>query len=235
MTGAASGSAAGVGLVPARITSVNVVHALIPDLRGDLEKTAIDKRPVDGRVPVHAAADGDVGLAGDQIFDTRHHGGPDQAVYAYAGEDRAWWAAELGRELAPGSFGQNLDTEGLDVTGAVIGERWQVGDDGLVLEVTSPRIPCTTFQGFMDEPHWVKRFTDHGACGAYLRVLTPGTVGPGDAVTVVDRPAHGVTIGDVFRVRSVDAARLRRMLDEQADLADALVHAVRRDLAARDR
>jgi MOSC domain-containing protein YiiM len=81
----------------------------------------------------------------------------------------------------------------------------------------------------------VKRFTEHGACGAYLRVVSPGTVGAGDAVTVVDRPAHGVTIGDVFRVRSVDADRLRRMLDEQPDLADDLVHAVRRDLAARDR
>jgi MOSC domain-containing protein YiiM len=235
VTGAAPGAAATVGAVPARITSVNVVHALVPDRRGDLEKTAIDKRPIDGRVPVHAAADGEVGLAGDQIFDTRHHGGPDQAVYAYADEDRAWWAAELGRELAPGSFGQNLDTEGLDVTGAVIGERWQVGDDGLVLQVTSPRIPCKTFHGFMDEPHWVKRFTDRGACGAYLRVLVPGTVGAGDAVTVVDRPAHGVTVGEVFRVRSVDADRLRRMLEEQPDLAGDLVHAVRRDLAARDR
>jgi MOSC domain-containing protein YiiM len=235
VTGAASGAAATVGTVPARITSVNLVHALIPDLRGDLEKTAIDKRPVEGRVPVHAAVDGGVGLTGDQIFDTRHHGGPDQAVYAYADEDRTWWAGELGRELAPGSFGQNLDTEGLDVTGAVIGERWEVGDDGLVLQVTSPRIPCTTFQGFMDEPHWVKRFTERGASGAYLRVLSSGTVGAGDAVTVVARPAHGVTVGDVFRIRSVDADRLRRMLDEQPDLADDLVHAVRRDLAARDR
>lgn len=235
MTGALSAAADNVAAVPARITSVNVVHALIPDTRGDLEKTAIDKRRVEGRVPVQPAADHAVGLAGDQIFDTRHHGGPDQAVYAYAEEDRAWWAAELGRELGPGSFGENLDTAGLDVTAAVIGERWQVGDDGLVLEVTSPRIPCKTFQGFMGEPQWVKRFTAHGACGAYLRVVSAGTVGAGDAVTVVHRPPHGVTIGDVFKVRSVEAPRLQRMLDEQPDLAADLVHAVRRDLAARDR
>jgi MOSC domain-containing protein YiiM len=235
VTGVPPAEADSVAAVPARITSVNIVHALIPDTRGDLEKTAIDKRPVEGRVPVRPAGDREVGLAGDQIFDTRHHGGPDQAVYAYAEEDRAWWAAELGRELAPGSFGQNLDTAGLDVTGAVIGERWHVGDDGLVLEVTSPRIPCRTFQGFMGEPQWVKRFTEHGACGAYLRVVSAGTVGAGDAVTVLDRPAHGVTVGDVFTVRSVDASRLQRMLDEQPDLAADLVHAVRRDLAARDR
>jgi MOSC domain-containing protein YiiM len=235
VTRVTTGAADTVGAVPARITAVNVVHALVPDVRGDLEKTAIDKRPVEGRVPVHPASDGEVGLAGDQIFDTRHHGGPDQAVYAYADEDRAWWAAELGRDLAPGSFGQNLDTAGLDVTGAVIGQRWQVGDDGLVLEVTSPRIPCATFQGFMHEPHWVRRFTEHGACGAYLRVLSPGTVAADDPVVVVDRPDHGVTIGDVFQLRSVAADRLQRMLDEQPDLADDLVHAVRRDLAARDR
>jgi MOSC domain-containing protein YiiM len=221
--------------VPARITSVNVVHALVPDRRGDLDLTAIDKRPLGARVPVTAPADGGVGLAGDQIFDTRHHGGPDQAVYAYADEDRAWWAAELGRDLAPGSFGQNLDTAGLAVTDAIIGERWQVGDDGLVLEVTSPRIPCKTFQGFMAEPQWVKRFTEHGACGAYLRVVTSGTVGAGDTVTVVDRPEHGVTIGEVFRLRQTEGERLQRLLDEQHGLAPDLEHAVRRDLAARDR
>ena len=218
-----------------RVTAVNIVHALRPDLRGDLDETAIDKRPADGRVVVRAPGDGGVGLAGDQVVDVRHHGGRDQAVYAYAVEDRDWWAAELGRELGPGSFGQNLDVEGLDVTGAVIGERWQVGADGLVLEVTSPRVPCTTFQGFMEEPHWVKRFTDHGAPGAYLRVVAEGTVGAGDEVTVLDRPAHGVTIGDVFRVRQTDASRLESLLDQQPDLATALEHAVRRDLTARSR
>ena len=236
MSGAGPGRFASVGGMHGRVSSVNVVHALVPDVRGDLDKTAIDKRPVEGRVPVTGPVEeAGVGLAGDQIYDTAHHGGRDQAVYAYAVEDRAWWAAELGRELAGGSFGQNLDTQGIDVTGAVIGERWQVGDDGLVLEVTSPRIPCNTFQGFMDLPHWVKRFTDHGASGAYLRVVSQGTVGAGDAVVVVDRPGHGVTIGDVFRVRRTPAERLQRMLDEQPDLAPDLGYAVSRDLAARDR
>jgi len=221
--------------VPPRIAAVNVVHARVPDLRGDLDETAIDKRPVLERVVVRAASPAGVGLAGDEVVDKRHHGGRDQAVYAYAVEDRDWWAAELGRELAPGSFGQNLDTEGIDVTGAVIGERWHIGDDGLVLEVTSPRIPCATFQGFMNEPRWVKRFTEHGASGAYLRVVEEGTVGAGDGVTVTDRPAHGVTVGEVFLKRRVAAERLQQLLDEQPDLAPDLVDAVRRDLAARAR
>lgn len=218
-----------------RVRSVNVVHALVPDTRGDLDETAIDKRPVRGRVAVRPAAVGASGLAGDQVVDVGHHGGPDQAVYAYAREDLDWWAAELGRDLADGCFGENLTTTAVEVTGAVIGERWRVGEDGLVLEVTSHRIPCATFQGWMGEPHWVKRFTGHGASGAYLRVVSAGTVAADDEVEVVHRPDHGVTVGDVFVVRRTEAFRLQRMLDEQPDLAADLVHSVRRDLAARDR
>jgi MOSC domain-containing protein YiiM len=216
------------------ILAVNVVHALIPDQRGDLDRTAIDKRPVDGRVTVSAAAESGVGLAGDQIYDRKHHGGPDQAVYAYAVEDQRWWSTELGRDVAPGSFGENLTTYGLDVTGAVIGERWQVGEDGLVLEVTCPRIPCNTFQGWIDEPHWVKRFTEHGAPGAYLRVVSPGTVGAGDRVSVLSRPDHGVTIGDTFVIRRAPEDALLRML-EMPGLNETLTQVTRRDLAARAR
>lgn len=220
----------------ARILSVNVVQAVVPDTRGDLDTTAIDKRPTTGRVEVTAdVAPGTVGLAGDEVVDVRHHGGRDQAVYAYAVEDRDWWAAEFGRDLSPGSFGQNLDTEGLDLIGAVIGERWRIGDDGVVLEVTGPRVPCATFQGWMDEPQWVKRFTEHGATGAYLRVVEGGTIGAGDDVTVISRPAHGVTVSEVFFVRRTRPARLEQLLAEQEDLAVSLVEAVRRDLAARAR
>ena len=219
---------------PAVVEAVNVVHALIPDLRGDLDRTAIDKRPVDGRIAVAPPGESDVGLAGDQIYDRKHHGGPDQAVYAYAAEDQRWWAAQLGRSIDPGSFGENLTTYGLDVTGAVIGEQWQVGEDGLVLEVTCPRIPCKTFQGWMDEPHWIKRFTERGAPGAYLRVVSPGTVGAGDRVTVRSRPDHGVTIGDTFVIRQAPEAGLLRML-EMPGLNEMLAQVTRRDLAARAR
>ena len=217
-----------------RLVAVNVVHALIPDVLGPLDNTAIDKRPVEGRVAVSVPGDAGVGLEGDQIYDRKDHGGPDQAIYAYAGEDLAWWAAELGREIPAGAFGENLTTKGLDVTGAVIGERWQIGADGVLLEVTAPRIPCRTFQGWMGEPKWVKRFTAHGAPGAYLRILSPGTVGAGDAIEVVDPPEHGVTIGDVFVIRRAPADGLLRML-EMPGLHDELAHAARRDLAARSR
>jgi MOSC domain-containing protein YiiM len=176
-----------------------------------------------------------VGLRGDEIRDTRHHGGRDKAVYAYAREDLDWWAAELGRDLSDGTFGENLTTTGVDVTGAVIGEHWQLGDDGLVLEVTYPRIPCKTFQGFMGERRWVRRFYAHGAPGAYLRVVIPGTVGAGDAIRVVHRPDHGVTIGEVFDLTTASTDRLRLLVKEADDLGVALSDAIGRILRARAR
>jgi MOSC domain-containing protein YiiM len=212
-----------------KVVSVNVVHALVPDTRGELDRTAIDKRGADGRVHV-----GLLGLEGDDQYDKKHHGGFEQAVYAYSREDAEWWAAELGYAIAPGRFGENLTTVGLDVTGAVLGERWRVGDDGLVLEVTSPRVPCVTFQGWMDEPHWVKRFTDRGAPGAYLRVLAEGTVGAGDEIEVVHRPDHGVTVGEVLVMRNADTDRLARALDDP-NVDGKMAHAIRRDLEARAR
>jgi MOSC domain-containing protein YiiM len=208
-----------------RLLSVNVVHALVPDLLGDVGRTAIDKRPVDGPVLIDEA-----GPVGDTVLDRRHHGGRDQAVYSYASEDLADWAAKLERPLAPGSFGENLTTAGVQVTDAVVGEVWRVaaagGGPDVVLQVTSPRTPCVTFQGWIGEPHWVRRFTEHGAPGAYLRVLAGGPVEAGATVHVVDRPGHGVTVGEVFQLRFADPARLRRLLAEGDDLHPRLVEAV---------
>ncbi len=203
-----------------QITSVNVVHELHPDEHNGAGRTAIDKRAVAGAVALGA-----LGLAGDQHMDVAHHGGRDKAAYAYAGEDVAWWAGQLGRDLTPGQFGENLTTSGLDVTGALVGERWQIGGpDGVLVEVTQPRIPCVTFKDWMGEPRWVRRFTEHGAPGAYLRVVVEGTVTAGDQVEVVHRPEHGVSIGACFVDLGPDVGR--RLLDAaaagQIDLADSL-------------
>jgi MOSC domain-containing protein YiiM len=201
--------------------------ALLAAPRGPLE-TAINKRPVSGRVDV-----GRLGVAGDTQVSRKHHGGPDKAVYAYAEEDVAHWAAELDRDLPPGTFGENLRTAGLDLTNALVGERWRVGDGGLVVEVTQPRIPCATFQAWLGEPRWVKRFTAHGAPGAYLRVVWEGTVAAGDDVEVIHRPGHGVSIGRCFVDFDADAGR--RLLDAGAsgevELADSLVRYARRAAA----
>jgi MOSC domain-containing protein YiiM len=182
-----------------RVTAVCVVHAIIPNPGETPDVTAIDKRPRAGRLEVDVE-----GLALDTQVDRHYHGGPDQALYAYADEDAAWWAAELERDVPPGLFGENLRTSGIDVTGARVGERWRIGEgDGAVeVEVTMPRTPCRTFQKRMGLDRWVKRFTKAGMPGAYLRVLTPGrTIGAGDEVTVLSRPSHDVTVADLLAGR----------------------------------
>ncbi|WP_433386998.1 MOSC domain-containing protein [Micromonospora sp. KLBMP9576] len=198
-----------------RLASVNLGGVTEAQWAGDASgRTGIDKRPVD--VAVLLSTDG---VAGDFIGERAHHGGPDQAVYAYAEEDAAWWAAELGRSVRPGGFGENLTTYAVDVTGAVVGERWAVGS--ALLQVTKPRTPCTTFAGFWGVPDLIKRFTARAMPGAYLRVLRAGEVGAGDPVEVVDRPAHGVTIGEVFRALSLEPELLPRLLDVP-ELPDAV-------------
>ena len=171
----------------------------LPDRRPN--RSGIDKRPVTGRVAV-----GTLGLDGDVQVNRRYHGGEGQALYAYAQEDADWWAAELDRALPPGRFGENLRTSGLDLTTAVLGERWRVGT--ALVEVSAPRIPCANFERFWGVPKLVKRFTAKGASGAYLRVLETGEVGTGDLIEVVHRPDHGVTAGDAFRAFTTQKARL---------------------------
>ncbi|MFE6780053.1 MOSC domain-containing protein [Streptomyces sp. NPDC057702] len=180
----------------------------------DADHTGIDKRPVAGPVWVSAPGPSGVGasgLAGDAVCDLRHHGGDDQAVYAYAREDLDGWEGELGRELRCGVFGENLTTSGLDVNGALIGERWRIGRS-LLLEVTSPRTPCRTFAGFLGERQWVKRFTRAGLPGAYLRVIEPGEISAGDPVEIAHRPAHEVTVAFVFRANSGEPELWPRVL-----------------------
>ena len=159
------------------ITAVCRVDGLLPET-GGVGVTAIDKRPVDGELLVKKT-----GVFGDIQANRKHHGGPDKAVYVYADEDATHFADLLDREISPGLFGENLRASGLDVSGAVIGERWTVGDE-LVLEVTMPRTPCATFARRMREPRWVRRFQDEGRPGAYLKVVRAGPVVAGAEITV---------------------------------------------------
>ncbi|MGW7277611.1 MOSC domain-containing protein [Streptomyces sp. NPDC054844] len=197
-----------------KLLSVNLGRAkAVPYTDHPEGVTGIDKQPADG--PVRVAAPGakgvgGSGLAGDTVCDTRHHGGADQAVYVMAREDMDDWERELDRPLPNGSFGENLTTTGLDVSGALIGERWRIGPD-LVLEVTSGRIPCRTFQGHLGEKRWVRRFTEKGAPGAYLRVIEPGGIRAGDAVEIVHRPAHEVTVALQFRAVTRERELLPRL------------------------
>ncbi|MBE7160609.1 MAG: MOSC domain-containing protein [Williamsia herbipolensis] len=150
--------------------------------------SGIGKTEIPGSVRVTAE-----GIDGDTIVDTKHHGGRDQAVYAYSDAEARRWADELGRSLPYGWFGENLRVDGIDVTDAVIGEHWHIGDE-VHLEVTYFRTPCKTFSVWAEEPRWIPRFFDRADVGAYLRVHREGTITAGDPVTVTDRPDHGITV-----------------------------------------
>jgi MOSC domain-containing protein YiiM len=174
-------------------------------------RSGIDKRPA-GR-PVRLEVDG---VVGDTICDTKYHGGPEQAVYAYSVDDLEFWSAELGRPVGPGNVGENLTLEGIDCSHAVVGERWKVGD--AVLRVTGPRTPCRVFAGFLDVPDMIKRFFAAGRPGAYLAVERPAAVSAGDAVTVLDRPTHGVTAADVMAATAGRRDLLPRVAEARFDL-----------------
>lgn len=177
------------------VTEVNVGRAaLIGEKRGRPWRSAIAKTPVGAaRVPV-----GPLGLEGDDQHNRKYHGGPHQAVYAYAAEDAAWWSAELGLHVDASVLGQNLTTKGVDVNAVVVGERWRVGT--VLLEATGPRIPCATLAHRVGLPGMVKRFARAGRCGAYFRVLESGTVAAGDPIAVSDRLPGAPTVAGVMAI-----------------------------------
>jgi MOSC domain-containing protein YiiM len=182
------------------VTHVCRVARLRPDA-GTVGVTAIDKRPVDGPERVGA-----YGLRGDVQADRQHHGGAEKALYAVDQAEADHWATALDQPVPPGRFGENLRVAGLAVDDAEIGEHWRIGDT-LEVEVTGPRTPCATFGRWLGQERWVRRFTDHGRTGVYLRVLTPGTVQPGDHVQVAHRPGHGVSVTRWFTGRRPEDAR----------------------------
>ena len=193
-----------------RLFSVNVGRPAT-DRGKPANKTGIDKHPVvEARLrapgPRGATPEGASGVVGDFLGDLKHHGGDHQAVYAYAREDLEFFEGVTGRILSGGYFGENLTTIGVDVNGALIGERWRIGDghDAVELRVTSPRIPCNTFRAWVDEPGWLKTFTAAHRPGSYLAVERDGIARPGDPVEVLWRPDHGVTIAMLFRALTTE-------------------------------
>lgn len=214
----------------ANVLTVNLAHPRPNRDKGSL-RTGIDKQPTEDAIAVRAPGPMHTGfgsgLLGDFIGDQQYHGGDDQAVYAYAREDLDAWERELQRDFGNGQFGENFTTADVDVTGALVGERWHVGSDGLVLEVSSPRIPCRTFATWLSIRGWVKTFTKAAMPGAYLRVVESGTVRAGDSIVVADRPDHEVTVGLVFRALTLESELLPQILEAGA-LPDEIKKIARR-------
>ena len=189
----------------AKVLTVNVAAVVHEGAwTGSEGKTGIDKRPVNGAISFT-----DNGLAGDVVVDKKHHGGFDKAVYAYASEDARWWERQIGVEINNGAFGENLTTEGIDVNGALIGERWRIGN--VLLEVSEPRIPCRVFAGFWDRPTLIKDFTAALRPGSYLRIIEEGEIKAGDLIRVEFKPQHEVTIRDLFAAKSGERGKITQL------------------------
>jgi len=193
-------------MTSARVVSVNRGREADLVIGGTPGRSAIDKRSVAGQVFVHK-----LGLDRDECADKQDHGGVDQALYAYAREDLDWWTERLSRDLPNGVFGENITTAGIDVSAALIGETWRLGS--AVVQITGPRIPCVTFQSWLDEPHWVKRFAAAGRPGAYLRVLTEGEVWAGAELAVLSRPQVAVTVAESMLAFYGDRDIMVRLMD----------------------
>ncbi len=192
-------------LYSGKVVSVNVGQPREMEWLGEIARTSIWKSPVEGRLAVRG-----VNISGDDQSDRTVHGGPDKAIYSYSSEDEEWWAQELGHPIDRGNFGENLTLAGVDVTNAVVGERWEVGST--LLEVSQPRVPCWKLGLRMNNPDFPPIFAAAGRPGAYLRIIREGDIGAGDEVRVIARPAHGITVGDVARIYHHDRNEAERLL-----------------------
>ncbi len=189
-----------------RVLAVSVGRPRGFDYHGRPAKSAIWKAPVSGRVAVRG-----VNLDGDDQADREAHGGPDKVVYAYAAEDARWWGGQIGRPIATAELGENLTTEGIGVNDALIGERWRIGT--AVFEISEPRVPCWRLGVRMNDPKFIRLFTEALRPGAYMRIVAEGNVGAGDAIEPVSKPEHDLSIRDVFRIYTKDRDECARLIE----------------------
>jgi len=188
-----------------KVLSVNITATILEGEWIATEgQTGIDKRPISGAVRFENNC-----VHGDVIGDKSAHGGYDQAVYAYAREDADWWEQEIALTIENGRFGENLTTQGVDVSAAVIGERWRIGS--VILEVSQPRIPCRTFAGFWKRPTLIKEFMAAGRPGTYLRIIQEGEITAGDEIEIIHLPSHGITIADVYAAKNGERSKVEEI------------------------
>ena len=191
----------------ARVLSINITSIVHQgEWTGSEGRTGIDKRSVAGAIEFK-----NNGVVGDRVIDTNVHGGYEQAVYAYAREDAQWWEREINEEIPAGRFGENLTTEGIDVNAALVGEQWKIGS--VILEVSQPRIPCRVFASFWKRATLIKDFTQAGRPGTYLRIIQEGTAQAGDAIEVIFKPDHTISISDLFAAKSGERSKINEIKD----------------------
>lgn len=175
-----------------KLISINAGKEQTQINKGRTEITGIYKNPLDGSVKITK-----LGIAEDFIGSSKHHGGPDQALYVYGETDYQWWASETGKEMLPGMFGENLTISELDCNELNIGDILYIGD--VTLQVTAPRIPCSTFATKMGDSQWVKKFSAADRPGFYVRVLREGVLTTGQDVRVEKYAGETISLVQVYR------------------------------------
>ena len=175
-----------------KLISINIGKERTQQRKDYVETTGIYKMPMDGPVEIKS-----LGIEGDAICDKKNHGGPDQALYIYGSADYAWWSQEIGKELAPGTFGDNLTISNLESGIFNVGDYIHIGE--VILQVTAPRIPCGTFARRMGDPQWVKKFRAAERPGLYVRVTKEGVIKAGDPVTVEKYTGKTISIVQMYR------------------------------------
>lgn len=197
-----------------QLISINIGKERTQQRKDYIETTGIYKMPVNEPVEIKT-----LGIEGDAICDTKNHGGPDQAIYVYGGADYVWWSNEIGRELTPGTFGDNLTISDLESALFNVGDYLHIGD--ITLQVTSPRIPCGTFATRMGDPQWVKKFRKAERPGLYCRVTKEGVVKAGDPVTVEKYTGETISILQMYRdhyEKSITEELIQRHLNAPIDI-----------------
>ena len=197
-----------------QLISINIGKEQTQQHNDHIETTGIYKMSVSEAVEIKS-----LGIEEDTICDTKHHGGVDQAIYVYGGADYAWWSNELGKELAPGIFGDNLTISELESAQFNVGDYLHIGD--ITLQITSPRIPCRTFAWRMRDPQWMKKFRAAERPGLYCRVIKEGIVNTGNPVTVEKYAGEAVSILQMYRDHyesKMSEETIRRYLNAPIDI-----------------
>lgn len=197
-----------------QLTSINIGKPQTQQRKDYIETTGIYKMPVNEPVEIKS-----LGIDGDAICDTKNHGGVDQAIYVYGSADYEWWSNELGKEIVPGTFGENLTISELECAQFNVGDYLHIGE--LILQVTSPRIPCGTFATRMGDPQWVKKFRAGERPGLYCRVIKEGVIKAGDAVTVEKYTGETISILQMYRdhyVKEANEETIQRYLNAPIDI-----------------
>ena len=196
------------------VLSINIGQKRTQQRKDYIETTGIYKLPVDEPVEIKS-----LGIEQDVICDKKNHGGPDQAIYVYGGADYVWWSTELGKELAPGTFGENLTISDLESARFNIGDYLHIGE--VTLQVTAPRIPCGTFATRMGDPQWVKKFRRAERPGLYCRVIKDGVVKAGEPVSVEKYTGETISLVQMYRdfyVKDLSEEALRQYINAPIDI-----------------